>query len=55
MKKGDKFTRTFTTRFGKEITEVITIVCINGNNILMDNGQTLNKTSFEWSLGLTQK
>tara|TARA_R100001244_G_scaffold127242_1_gene97778 strand:+ start:1085 stop:1228 length:144 start_codon:yes stop_codon:yes gene_type:complete len=44
MKRGDKFKRTFTTRFGKEITEIIIIVCISGNNILMDNGQTFHKT-----------
>lgn len=43
LKKGKKFKKTFTTRFGKEITEILTIVAINGNSILMDNGQTFHK------------
>jgi|TARA_R110000772_G_scaffold204424_1_gene314543 hypothetical protein len=43
LKKGQKFELSFTSRFGKKITDIITIVCINGNNVLMDNGKTYNK------------
>ena len=43
LKKGQKFQLSFTSRFGKKITDIITIVCINGNNVLMDNGKTYNK------------
>jgi len=43
LKKGDKFKRTFTSRFNKEITQILTIVAINGNSVLMDNGETFHK------------
>ena len=43
LKRGQKFQRTFTSRFGKQITEILTIVAINGNSILMDNGETFHK------------
>lgn len=43
LKRGDKFQITFTSQFGKEITQTISVVAINGNSILMDNGQTYHK------------
>ena len=43
LKRGQKFERTFTTPFGKEVTEIVTIVAINGNSVLMDNGMTFHK------------
>jgi hypothetical protein len=42
LKTGQKFQKTFTSPFGKEITEILTIVAINGNSILMDNGETFH-------------
>ena len=39
LKIGQKFNYQFTTPFGKIVKEVITIVAINNNFILMDNGK----------------
>lgn len=39
---GDKFNYEFTTPFGKQISEIITVVAINNNSVLMDNGQTFH-------------
>lgn len=43
LKRGQKFQRTFKTPFGKVVTEIITIVAINGDSVLMDNGETFHK------------
>tara|TARA_R110002050_G_scaffold155436_3_gene283417 strand:+ start:2717 stop:2869 length:153 start_codon:yes stop_codon:yes gene_type:complete len=42
LKKGQKFEKTFTTPFGKKVTQIITIVAINGNSVLMDSGETFH-------------
>lgn len=40
--KGQKFEKTFTTPFGKKVTQIITVVAINNNSVLMDSGETFH-------------
>lgn len=42
MKIGQTFTKTYTTHYGKKIIADITIVAIDGYNILFDNGAWYN-------------
>ena len=42
MKIGQTFTKTYTTHYGKKIIADITIVAIDGYNILVDNGAWYN-------------
>ena len=44
LKIGQKFNLKFTSPFGKVIENIITIVCIKGDSILMDNGKTYHTT-----------
>jgi hypothetical protein len=44
LKLGQKFNSKFTSPFGKVIENIITIVCIKGDSILMDNGKTYHRT-----------
>ena len=42
IKIGDKFNYQFTTPFGKEVSEVITVVAIRNNSVMMSNGSTFH-------------
>jgi len=44
--KGQKFQINRTTPFGKEISEILTVVAVVGNNVMMDNGRTFHNTQF---------
>lgn len=44
LKIGQKFTSKFTSQFGKVIENIITIVCIKGDSVLMDNGKTYHSS-----------
>lgn len=46
VKKGQKFERTFTSRFGKKITQKLTVVGVFGNSVLMDNGDKYHLVNF---------
>ena len=43
MKIGQKFTKTYTTHYGKKIITEITIIAIAGCNVLFDNGAWYNE------------
>ncbi len=40
FKKGDKVSYTRQFMFGKTATEVTTVVLVNGNQVLLENGET---------------
>ena len=42
IKIGDKFNYKFTTPFGKEVSEVTTVVAIRNNSVMMSNGKTFH-------------
>ena len=42
IKKGEKFEKTYTTHYGKKINCILTVVLIDGSNILFDNGAWYN-------------
>ena len=42
LKIGQKFERNYTTPFGKECSEIITIVALTKTSVLFDNGLTLH-------------
>jgi hypothetical protein len=44
--KGQQFQINRTTPFGKEISEILTVVAVVGNNVMMDNGRTFHDTQF---------
>lgn len=42
VKIGDKYKYERETRFGKKIVTEISVVAINNNSVLMDNGETFH-------------
>jgi len=48
MKIGQKFTKTYTTPFGKKIISEITVIAIDGCNVLFDNGAWYNELQLKF-------